>query len=350
MQKIVTMDMWLFPEDHSVATIKKAELPPLLLRIGDWEVLLYGCTPGTENYVHQFWELFPASLFSAPGSGKECQHLVITSPSVLDEQVHLTWLSESGRHAWTSFHKAWGAAYRQFCRARSLISPREQDPTRHFTFSWPELEFESTPCSDPSLDQERPTQFFCLVIDEPDERGPTAIFVYSLFLATCWHVVRGGLCLHSAAVVRGGDGFLFLGDSLAGKTTLAQLSATVGKKVLADELNFVIRSEESCYTLAAAPTLQPSSVGYAALRPPLRGLFTLVKDNEDYLIPLSPMVMAQALFNGFLQTPVGRKLPGTVTKLAFQAACDIARRVPGYELHFRRSPDFWKLIDEQFPD
>jgi hypothetical protein len=32
---------------------------------------------------------------------------------------------------------------------------------------------------------------------------------------------------------------------------------------------------------------------------------------------------------------------------SFKISASIARQVPGFELHFRKHPDFWKLIDDQ---
>ena len=37
-----------------------------------------------------------------------------------------------------------------------------------------------------------------------------------------------------------------------------------------------------------------------------------------------------------------------VLKSAFSISTAMAREIPGYELHFRKSPHFWNLIDEQF--
>jgi len=76
-----------------------------------------------------------------------------------------------------------------------------------------------------------------------------------------------------------------------------------------------------------------------------------VKDEYDALNPLQPEQVARALFKEFYQeTPHIRKFSDEFIKLGFQICCDIARKIPGYELHFRKSHDFWKLIDEQFPD
>ena len=317
-----------------------------LLRLGNWEALLYASTTDVEGYVQEFMNFFQAFQIQHAVPDRGVNHLVIASPPVPDVKRHPTWLPESEHTIWRSFWNDLTSAYRYFCQVRSSDSFQCEDLRSFFTFSWPRAGYESLNNREFS-EREGESQFFALVIEDPDKYSYLRIFQYSIFLATLWHVTHGGLCPHSAAVVRKDLGFLFLGDSLAGKTTLAQLSASVGNRVLADELNFVIRSEENGYMLAAATAFQPSSVGDTMLRPPLGGVFTIVKDDKDYLVPLSPMAMARALFDGFLQTPVGQKVPDIITGLAFQVACDIARRVPGYTLHFRKSPGFWDVIDAE---
>jgi hypothetical protein len=244
----------------------------------------------------------------------------------------------------------WSAAYEQYRNTRPSVSSPQAERDGFFTFAWPRSGYGGANGFGSLHERERPIQFFALVIEEPDESSYLRIYGYSLFLATWWHAVHGGLCLHSSAVARGSAGFLFLGRSETGKTSVARLSTIAGHAALGDDLNFVIRDGENGYRLAAAPSPKPSPVGYSPLRPRLRGVFTLVQDDSDYLAPISPMPTARALFDGFKQTPSGRKLPDEAFGLAFRAVCDIARRVPGYELHFRNRPDFWKLIDEQFPD
>jgi hypothetical protein len=320
---------------------------PALFRLGGWQAFLYACTPNAEVPVQRFRDSFRAFL-TPPVDFGGVRHLVIADPPESSEQPHPIWLLESDRSAWTEFYETWTDAYRQFCWARSL---GVTTPSEMFAFSWPrpgregEGSFGFSPKGEPS------SQFSILVIEEPDtEASYLKIFGFSFLLATQWHVERGGLGLHCCAVARRSDGFLFLGDSEAGKTTVARLSASIGHQVLGDDLNFIVRDGEVGYRLAASPSPKLSPVGYSARRPLLRGMFTLIKDGSDYLAPLSPIRTARALFDGFLdQTPHIRGLPDKMVGLAFQVACDVARRVPGYELHFRKSSNFWGLINERFP-
>jgi hypothetical protein len=150
--------------------------------------------------------------------------------------------------------------------------------------------------------------------------------------------------------VRQSDGFIFLGQSKAGKTTVAQMSIDIGYQTLGDDLNFILRDGNSGYRLAAAPSPIPLQAGYSMQQPPLKGIFKLVQDDSDFLVRMAPLQTARALSEGlFQQVPYVRRLSVQLAEQAFQTCCDVARTVPGYELHFRKSSDFWDVIDVEFP-
>jgi hypothetical protein len=44
---------------------------------------------------------------------------------------------------------------------------------------------------------------------------------------------------------------------------------------------------------------------------------------------------------------MGYPLHNYMMNKLFKQIAAIARHLPGYELHFQKSPDFWELIDEQ---
>ena len=141
-----------------------------------------------------------------------------------------------------------------------------------------------------------------------------------------------------------------MGESGKGKTTVAQLSVETGHIALGDDLNFIIQVRPNDYKLGVAPSIVPTLSSYSMLNPSLRGIFKLTKDNHDELIQLSPRNIAKNLLESLKQIPKAASLSDQIFQNAFQTISSIARAVPGYELHFRKSPDFWKLIDERFPD
>jgi hypothetical protein len=170
-----------------------------------------------------------------------------------------------------------------------------------------------------------------------------------MLLATRLHVRHNGLCLHAAAVSRNGKGFLFLGEGGAGKSTVSRMSTDIGIPVLAEDRIF-LSYQESHYFLAPGPHPDTDYINTPDLRPSLDGIFVLVKDKEDYLIPLSQAETAKYMFAAFLQNSASGFIPPEEMALAFATISEVGRRVPAYFMHFRKSPDFWKVINDQFPD
>jgi hypothetical protein len=200
------------------------------------------------------------------------------------------------------------------------------------------------------LSQDHQQQYFYAASDDPHAQEPMRLLFCVMLMTTKWHVLHGGLCLHAAAVSRGNWGYLFLGESGAGKSTVAFLSAAIGMPVLGEDRVFVLRNRGNGYLLASSPEFPPQFVTHPHVRPPLRGVFALSKDTINAVFPLSQLATAKALFAAFLQNPASGYIPLSAVRFAFRTACDLARRVPGYELRFRKSPDFWRQIDEQFLD
>jgi hypothetical protein len=318
------------------------------LELGNLRIQPYACTPSATRLLRQFWRLWGASIFHASYSEESAWRLAVVSPQVPDEEAYPPWLSELEREVCARFHSRWTTLYQLFSQAVLPTRTRGVGPGTRYLGVWPEVWPGSELGPDLCLDSET-GQFFCLVDDDFDEQFAVSIFLHSVFLASWWHALRDGLCVHSSAVARGSDGFLFLGDSGAGKSTVARLSASAGYPVLGDDLNFIVRDNGTGYLLAAGPSARPFLGGYSASRPLLRGIFSLVQDSDEYVVSMSPKGVAYTLFQGLQGTPAARKLPDEAAARAFQTICDIARQVPGYELHFRKDHGFWNLIDEQFP-
>ena len=315
--------------------------------MGNWQAILYACTPDVERPVQELKVSLPSvsgdEVFSSVS-----RILAVASPAILDDPEPPDWLAEVGE--WKIFHSRLKHAYFRYCRGKPLNDGWENRSSDLFPFVWSPEEHETLGRKESPGGTNR-RQYIAMIVEHPETLSATRIWGYSFYQAARWHVEHGGLNIHSSAVARGDNGFLFLGVSESGKSTVAQLSHSVGLSPLGDDLNFILSDPGRGYCLSAVPGAIHSPVGYSLQQPPLRGIFVLVQDRRDYLIPLTPMQLVRYLFDGSnVQSPYVHQFPDDLMEMAFHTVCDIARRVPGYQLHFRKSPDFWKLINEQFPD
>lgn len=133
--------------------------------------------------------------------------------------------------------------------------------------------------------------FQAIITFEPQLRGmlwahdgdllasPMVFENYLRILAAYAILMRGGLLLHSAGIVADGYAYLFMGCSGAGKTTLSRLALAAGVKILSDDINILIPSQQGGYTVGAVPFA--GELGHESLeqtgRYPLKGLFWLEK-------------------------------------------------------------------------
>lgn len=166
------------------------------------------------------------------------------------------------------------------------------------------------------------------------------------FLETCDNFLRvvaayrilaaGGVLIHSAALVRGGEALLFPGRSGAGKSTLCRLAFAAGFRVLSDELNVLapgeggLAVEQVPFTgdLDRAEVVPHSSRSYA-----LRALCRLEKGSDDALEPLAP---GRALGALLAAAPYVNRDPHRHDRLAGLLE-DAVRRADAFTLSFRRT-------------
>jgi hypothetical protein len=188
-------------------------------------------------------------------------------------------------------------------------------------------------------DESASDHFFLLLTEQEAQ----SLLSYNLlFLCNLWQMERGHLPVHTAGVIRNGGMYLFAGSSGAGKSTAAALSQEAGGTILDEDQVLVHPLDDGRYTADAW--------GYnvRSCDVPLRAIFALVQTTEDRLIPLGQTQVARLLVDRQADI-VGSMLSRDLLRRSFGLAAEIARCVPGYELHFRKSPAFWKLIDERFP-
>ena len=176
------------------------------------------------------------------------------------------------------------------------------------------------------------------------ENDPEILPFYELNnLCNNWQIERGLIPIHSAGLVHRGKLLLFGGISGAGKSTLANLSSEQGEWVLDEDQLLLKPQEEGLW--------QAQAWGYS-LRTndaPITAVFKLVKDTDDRLISLSSLQTAHFLMDRVLDV-MGLALEKKHLEQIFHRMAELARQIPGYELHFRKSPDFWRLIDAELHD
>jgi hypothetical protein len=180
--------------------------------------------------------------------------------------------------------------------------------------------------------------FFILLTGKERDGLPTFEL---LILCNYWQIKNGRYPFHAAGVIHHEKLFLFGGPSGAGKSTIAKVSESFGDKVLDEDQVLLLRTFDGNYKAQAwGYSLQKCDV-------PLQAVFKLIQDDENQLLPLTQSQTASFLTERAMEV-MGSMFSDDLIKHIFRQVAEIARCVPGYELHFRKTPDFWNLIDERF--
>lgn len=170
--------------------------------------------------------------------------------------------------------------------------------------------------------------------------APTGLVENYLRVLYAWCAVRaGGLLLHSAGVVRDGRAFLFFGASGSGKTTVARLSADYA--ILSDDI-LMVKPVNGTFQAFGVPFRgEFVDAPRANTRAPLAGLYRLRKAAEHRVAPMPPAQAVAALASCtpfvVINPEMGRQVMDICSRLVAQ--------VPVLELHFRKDPSFWRVID-----
>jgi hypothetical protein len=154
--------------------------------------------------------------------------------------------------------------------------------------------------------------------------------------------LAGAFPIHACGIIMKNHLYLFGGPSGIGKSTLSSLSLEKGAEIL-DEDQLLLREDKDGGFTANA-------WGYSLTEShaPLRAVFKLVQSEYNKIIPLNSPQTTRFIMTQVMEM-TGRVFQTDHIKNVLSFSARIARSIPGYELHFRKSPDFWKLIDAEFP-
>jgi len=163
-----------------------------------------------------------------------------------------------------------------------------------------------------------------------------------------WRVVccyqlwqRGGLVVHSAAVVDDHGARIFFGPSGAGKTTVSSLSDAIGLRVLSDELNVFFRAKDQGWMVQGMPFAgdfgqQP----YDPIPQRLRGIFRLKKGDTVKVEALPQVAAAVSLCAA---CPCVNADANAYEKL-ISTLHSLLSDMPLYELTFAKTSSFWHSV------
>lgn len=163
-----------------------------------------------------------------------------------------------------------------------------------------------------------------------------------------YYTVLGDACktyplIHSSGVIKDSKGFLFLGPSEAGKSTVAELSSNY--TVINDEITIVDISSK-IPMLRSTPfngLFHDKSPGAA----PLFGIFVLEKSQNDYIQLLEQSSAIRPVADQIIP-PVSilEEMKSDVYFKQLDIVNLINKRVPIYKLYFTKSEMFWNEIDK----
>lgn len=165
--------------------------------------------------------------------------------------------------------------------------------------------------------------------------------IYQMFHSARRAADYDALLVHSAGVVRAGRGYLFVGPSEAGKSTVAALSRE--HEVLNDEMNLVeFRADGPVLVGTPFNAFFPGKVPGRA---PLAEILLLEQAPQHALADADPATAAAELA-AQVAPPVGLEdaAPPTIPALMLELAARLLEQRPARRLRFRRDPGFWEVM------
>ncbi len=149
--------------------------------------------------------------------------------------------------------------------------------------------------------------------------------------------------LHSSAVVKNGQAYVFLGHSGAGKSTVTELSPD--GHVLGDDMNFVEVSDGQLYARSGGIGGRFFPHADCSESFPVKAFFWLNQSSQNKIYPFSKIegvrLILASMTNIFWET-----LEEKERQFAFDFAIQMNELGRVYKLDFEKKPTFWEVIDD----
>ncbi len=302
----------------------------------DFSISIVAYTAKAETHLRHFALNLPRGYILADNKDPSWRLVLITSD--FSSLKATDFKDNSGKKIWSCYHQILNSLD-SICKGDALINLDNPHP------------------------EETRVVFVQMVPQNISNKKESALLAsFLLSLNKRWMLQAGAVPVHASAISYKNRGYLFTGPSGAGKTTIALLSMSISDSILHDEKIFIIPENDS-YHLLGSPDYDhrrwPRDYAEKKEIPKegipidpdhkvgLTAVFVLKQNIQDYLRPLSSLSIARALIAGYLEVSKNIKI-SVNNKQAIHTLCELSRRIPGYELNFRKSSSFYKLIDKQF--
>jgi hypothetical protein len=153
--------------------------------------------------------------------------------------------------------------------------------------------------------------------------------------------LRQGIVLHGCGIIMDGQGYIFVGHSGAGKSTIAKMFVNRAKIICDDRV--IVRKIGGRFFVYGTwchgdlPFVSPEGAE-------LKGIFFLNKDSVNSLKPCPPGEVSPKLFN----LKVSALLDPLFVNSDFELCVEIARSVPSFCLNFRKDYSIFRFLDSAF--
>jgi hypothetical protein len=272
------------------------------------------------DYIHDVDKNIKRSI-------NEIDEFVIVTPQLLKNKFYL----KKSDIFWNDIYRAWYRIEKLQCKS--------QIPQWRVIFKFGE---EIIPDLQVFRLRADSTKLFCLLPQNALTR-PEGWLIDLFGHLSIWHqILNGDGVLHAAGVIRNGRAVLFLGRSGAGKTTIAGLSSARGYDVIHDDRILVRTSHDKIFLTTNRSFSKPMV--------PLEALVFIHQSSSDQLLRLSSATTALKLFENLPDINSVLLSSEPFVRTYFTLCSSLARTVPGYDLHFRKSSDFWDLIERKIGD
>lgn len=284
----------------------------ITIQHGNFKLTIKSYSHLAHIYMLSFLDHLPLSFILVDSQDVQASLAIIT------DDVGMDLIDQESLSFWTALHRAWKGMESSWKGSSLLQLSRSEFSSMDFVY---------------------------LVKSNYTVQEVFPLIVHYVFLLEkIWLLQQNMYLIHASGVVSRQKGFLFFGKSGAGKSTITHLSQEYSNTILHDDKILVTQEEKDFYIMRLSNdnVFEDKSL--------LTSIFLLKQDTRDYLAPIRNLDKVHELMDGYLEVSGNLLSSQKIIKNAFEFLSDLARTVPGYELHFRKSSDFWKLIDERFPD